>query len=892
SLEDFRGQWEIFNLPDYSETFDDLFLPPPNLPNYSIAQERDIRYFPDGQETNDTKGNASVLSTSANPITTLDIADLTLFKTAVGTGDEDWFQVYLLAGTFTVETRNLRSGCDTVLELYDDTGSSTPLVSNDDRALNDYSSIINLEILTPGDYYIRVTAFVGENANTENGSYDLSLESLGNYLPSITVHNTPPTVVAAPTPVTFDVSASDSDGYILFYEWDFDGDDFFESSSIEGGKITHTFAMEGSYTVAVRVTDNKGGKSYQSFPMTVTAPPANITLTAEFADAIVPATATFTFSASGIVPVTYEWDFDANGSIDAASTRTNQMTHTFREAGAFISKGYVIDQFGRRYEVETEPIFVLVGATPPAAGNFVVTNNALNLPEKATLSLTMPIGATVEWDVDGDGHFDRSTPVSTLHHQYQRVGSLIPRARVIGSGGLASELTSSVRIDGPAITGWIIDPQDSQSGVSITGSSITLTAEAVPRGISKVVQFQYRTDNPPGAWIDIGAPMDSTGTRFSTQWDVSGLNAGIVLDIRLTVNGVDPLDPTNTNLIVHDTITVNHLNPIISESGTTKEIELSGNKSVFTRNAEGVELRIPYGAATGTLRIEPGESKVQNGSTIGKKQVGSPTQIRFISGSGPFSKPGTLRMPIPPGSNETKLSIHRYDTQAKVWSRDYPSQIMHADGLVEVRFVDTGIFAVFEETALSGGGGGCFGAILSAENAGHYLLIILAALIAAFLAMRIWKWIFFRSAILTLEDTVIASGSVATLTAWVERDLGLFWDPDLPEIEVEFLSEEGVIGRSTTRKEGRASLEVSGLAPGVHRFRARIPEGARYHAPKAEAYVGVYATDAPILVTDIDMTLAKCSPFGFITKSNTSVPPLIDSPFSIQKLAEKFQIVY
>ena len=158
--------------------------------------------------------------------------------------------------------------------------------------------------------------------------------------------------------------------------------------------------------------------------------------------------------------------------------------------------------------------------------------------------------------------------------------------------------------------------------------------------------------------------------------------------------------------------------------------------------------------------------------------------------------------------------------------------------------------------------------------------------------MRGWKWLFFRSAILTLEDTVIASGSVATLTAWVERDLVLFWDPDLPGVEVEFLSEEGVIGKSTTRKDGRAHLDVSGLSPGVHRFRARIPEESRYHAPRSEAFVGVYETDAPILVTDIDMTLAKCSPFGFITKSNTSVPPLIDSPLSIQMLSEKFQIVY
>ncbi|MGH9280297.1 MAG: PKD domain-containing protein [Acidimicrobiales bacterium] len=61
-------------------------------------------------------------------------------------------------------------------------------------------------------------------------------------------------------PVTLDGGASFDDGTITAYEWDFDGNGVYETTT-HSAQISHTFATEFTGTVAMRVTDDKGLKS-------------------------------------------------------------------------------------------------------------------------------------------------------------------------------------------------------------------------------------------------------------------------------------------------------------------------------------------------------------------------------------------------------------------------------------------------------------------------------------------------------------------------------------------------------------------------------------------------------------------------------------------------------
>ncbi|MFH1892581.1 MAG: PKD domain-containing protein [Candidatus Zixiibacteriota bacterium] len=67
-----------------------------------------------------------------------------------------------------------------------------------------------------------------------------------------------PTSGQAPLSVSFQGVATDPEGNIVLYEWDFDGDGAFDWSSATTGNISHTYDIPGLYYPAFRVTDGDG----------------------------------------------------------------------------------------------------------------------------------------------------------------------------------------------------------------------------------------------------------------------------------------------------------------------------------------------------------------------------------------------------------------------------------------------------------------------------------------------------------------------------------------------------------------------------------------------------------------------------------------------------------
>jgi len=152
--------------------------------------------------------------------------------------------------------------------------------------------------------------------------------------------------------VNFTVSASDIDGYITSYEWDFDGDGVYESNTGSTPYSYYTYTGAGTFNPTVRVTDN-GGAQTVSTPLVVTAqssnnhPPVVSSLDANPPSGTVPLTVSFTSSVSdddGSI-VKYEWDFDGNGTYDA-TTETNPVSHLYDKSGTYTARMRVTDNDG------------------------------------------------------------------------------------------------------------------------------------------------------------------------------------------------------------------------------------------------------------------------------------------------------------------------------------------------------------------------------------------------------------------------------------------------------------------------------------------------------------------------------------------------------------------
>ncbi len=212
-----------------------------------------------------------------------------------------------------------------------------------DTVARDYNHTYN----TPGTYNatLHVWSSTGETASASI---------------TITVENNPPVATANVVPsngeVPLDVnlygSGSDSDGSIVLYEWDFEGDGTYDWSSATTGNTIHTYNTVGVYQAVFRVTDDQGltGTAVAVTTVVRAGPPGSPTATASANPATGNAPLNVNFTGTATDPnndiVLYEWDFEGDGTYDWSSTTTGNTTHTYTAAGTHVASFRVTDSTG------------------------------------------------------------------------------------------------------------------------------------------------------------------------------------------------------------------------------------------------------------------------------------------------------------------------------------------------------------------------------------------------------------------------------------------------------------------------------------------------------------------------------------------------------------------
>ncbi|MEI6713689.1 MAG: PKD domain-containing protein [Verrucomicrobiota bacterium] len=98
----------------------------------------------------------------------------------------------------------------------------------------------------------------------------------GNRAPSLTAIGASSTF-AARTAVTFTASASDADNDTLSYSWNAGDGTLSGGTGALAATLIHSYAMGGTYTVSVTVSDMKGGTTTQTKTVTVTDPAQSFT---------------------------------------------------------------------------------------------------------------------------------------------------------------------------------------------------------------------------------------------------------------------------------------------------------------------------------------------------------------------------------------------------------------------------------------------------------------------------------------------------------------------------------------------------------------------------------------------------------------------------------------
>jgi len=202
---------------------------------------------------------------------------------------------------------------------------------------------------SPGLYTVRLTVRDGKDGVDYRSQAVLATEppKAGNTAPEIIFFSVDPTRGFSPLTISCSVKATDKDGDVLDYQWDF-GD----KEKAQGEDVLHTYQTPGLYTITLLVTDKKGGTAVRSISVLVeqkTQPENNSPRIISFS--VSPTSGYAPLEIAVIVEATDEDNDKLTYSVDfgdgsSASGNTSPIQHTYSQPGLYNVQVVVTDGKG------------------------------------------------------------------------------------------------------------------------------------------------------------------------------------------------------------------------------------------------------------------------------------------------------------------------------------------------------------------------------------------------------------------------------------------------------------------------------------------------------------------------------------------------------------------
>jgi len=324
-----------------------------------------------------------------------------------------------------------------------------------------------------------------------------------------------PTTGTVPLTVRFISRGEFSSGSINLYRWDFDGDGHFDTRDEVASNYDFTFQQQGTFNPVLEVTNNLNETATDT--CTIVAMGNNPTATVNASPSNGPAPLLVNFTCTGIdtdgTIALYEWDFEGDGIFDFNSPTSGNTTHTYTTVGTFNALCRVTDNDGLIGTANTINTVIRLG--PPGSPSAEATAS----PTDGNAPLTVYFSGNAtddgnivqwEWDFDGDGRFDYSSPTSPdTNFTYTSPGSFAASLRVTDNAGLSSTDNIEIRVYATAtlsITNNSFDPNIGQTAT--INSSI---------GANMPVRLLIKDEN--AAVVRTLVNQTRTADNYSDPWD-------------------------------------------------------------------------------------------------------------------------------------------------------------------------------------------------------------------------------------------------------------------------------------------------------------------------------------------------------------------------------------
>lgn len=356
-----------------------------------------------------------------------------------------------------------------------DFGDGSPVVSGDATELESSHTYG-----AAGTYTVTLTVTDDDNAASTTTRAVVVTAAPANSAPTSTFAYT-----ATFLDVTFDGSASsDVDGSTVGWRWDFgDGSPVLDGAEAQPA---HTYAVAGTYTVTLTVTDDDGASGSSQLAFAVSAEPVNAPPVAQFTSSVenlkVMVDGSGSADPEGGNITTWAWDFGDGSPVVSGSSATAE--HVYAVGGDYDVTLVVTDEAGATGSMlRTITVAAPVNLPPAAAFTLDVADLKVDVDAASSVDEDGTIAAWA-WDF-GDG---MSATGKTATHTYGGAGTYEVTLTVTDNDGAEATTSKQVTVD-PGTTG---EP---------------VTREILTRGSTWA--YWYSGTAPAGTWNQ--ASFDASG---------------------------------------------------------------------------------------------------------------------------------------------------------------------------------------------------------------------------------------------------------------------------------------------------------------------------------------------------------------------------------------------
>ncbi len=384
------------------------------------------------------------------------------------------------------------------------------------------STTFSLKINTKGEENEEVTyGFAAEVTDDQNNTVNSANVLSESQVPTITVTNGPNKVPTAAFSVdmtsvtigdeiTFSSSSADSDGKIVSYTWDVEGDGFKDNApqTSPSFKYKYTVAHPSGVAVKLKVEDD-GGADSVSEPKTIYVTSNSDAPQAAFLIEVAGKTVTFTDnttfdSKNGSVYSGIYWDFDTSLDSNGDGVKDNDVeekdkqnpSHTYPALGAYNVKMTVVDNTGQSDSV-TNTVNVMQTLDPVASFTSSVSDKTANFTDKSTTDTANDVSVqSYKWDFDiskdsdGDTIPDNDSDATTKNptKTYTDYGTYKVSLTIKDTYGKQSTATNTITLASPA----------SALKVSFTAVPTPVSKKITMTGTSGYISFYFNATGGSG----------------------------------------------------------------------------------------------------------------------------------------------------------------------------------------------------------------------------------------------------------------------------------------------------------------------------------------------------------------------------------------------------------